>query len=367
MLTQTQHAVESNPRIVARAFIDGNAVYNVAFAEVFERPEEMLRGDTKHGGADANAGIERDHFVVLQFLAEAVDEVDFRADSPFRANGRNFDCFDDAFGRADCISGLGDLETALGMGNDANAGMLAADALDLLRGETLMHGTVALPENDPRPANLFRRIAAKLLVGIPNNHLLERDAHAIGGVAAEMLIGEEKNFFAAFKSPLHDRGSVRAGANRPAVLTGEGFDGRGGVHVCHGRDVQIAQRREFAPASLDLADVGHIGHRTAGVEVGQDDSLMLAAKNVCALGHEVDATKDDIAALGLGSLEGEFEGVTEEIGELDDFVALVVMPQNDNILAEAGFGGGDAVVEGVVRHEKLGIEVAAYARLHFRA
>ncbi len=162
--------------------------------------------------------------------------MDFRADSPFRASRRSFDCFDDALGRADFIGGLGDLEAALGMGDDANAGMLAANAGDLLRRKALVHGTVALPQNDPRPANLVRRIATKFLVGIPNNHLLERDAHAIGSVAAEMLIGEKENFLAAFEGPLHDRGSVRAGANGASMFTGEGFDGCGRVHISDGSD-----------------------------------------------------------------------------------------------------------------------------------
>src|SRR6267143_297407 len=99
MLAQTQHAVESNPRMVAGALVDGNAVDDVAFAQVFERPEEMLRSDAKHRGADANAGIERHDFVILQFLAEAVDEVDLRADGPLGACGGGLDSFDDALGR----------------------------------------------------------------------------------------------------------------------------------------------------------------------------------------------------------------------------------------------------------------------------
>jgi hypothetical protein len=64
-------------------------------------------------------------------------------------------------------------------------------------------------------------------------------------------------------------------------------------------------------------------------------------------------------------LEGEFEGVTAEIGELDDFVALVVVAQNNNVLAQAGFGCGNAVIECVIRHEEVGIEVAAYAGFNF--
>jgi len=52
--------------------------------------------------------------VVLHFLVEAVDEVDFCADGPLGAGGRGLDSLDDAFGRADLIGGLGDLETAFG-------------------------------------------------------------------------------------------------------------------------------------------------------------------------------------------------------------------------------------------------------------
>src|SRR3989442_12305392 len=87
MLTQTQHAVEGKSRIVASALIDRNAVDDAAFAEVFERPKEMLRGNAEHRGADADAGIERDDFAVPELLAEAVDEVDFRAHSPLGAGG----------------------------------------------------------------------------------------------------------------------------------------------------------------------------------------------------------------------------------------------------------------------------------------
>src|SRR5258707_6029563 len=93
---------------------------------------------------------------------------------------------------------------------------------------------------------------------------------------------------------------------------------------------------------------------------------MLAAKDVRTLSHKVHAAKDDIAALGLRSLEGEFEGVTAEIGELDDFVALVVMAQYHDVLAQAGLGGGDAVIQGVIWYEKIRIEVAAYTGLDFR-
>src|SRR6266851_4011257 len=353
--------------MVAGALVNGNAVNDVALAEVFEHPKEMLRSDAEHRRADANAGIERDDFVVLQFLAEAVDEVDLRADGPFGARGRSLDGFDDAFGGADLIGGLGDLEAAFRVRDDANTGMLAADALDLLRCEALVHGAIALPEDDARAANRFRRVSAKFLVRIPDDHLFERDAHAIAGVAAEVLVGEEENFFARLEGPVHDRGCVGAGADRAAPLTGKGFDGRGRIHVGDGDDfARIEERREFAPAGFHLPDVGHIGHGATSVEVWQDNHLVLTAKNVRAFGHEVHAAKDDIAALGLRRLEGELEGVTAEISKLDDFVALVVMAQDHDVPAKTGLRGRDAVVERIVRHQEVGIEVAPYSGFDFR-
>src|SRR5882724_1582729 len=324
---------------MAGALVDGDAVDDIAFAEIFERPEEMLRGNAEHRGADANTGIERDHFVILQFLAEAIDEVNFRADSPLGAGRRSLDSFDDAFGRADLIGGLGDFETAFRMGDDADAGMLAADAVDLLGREALVHRAVALPENDAGVADGFRRISAVFLVGVPNDHLIERDAHAIAGIAAEVFVGEEENFFAGLERPFHDFRGVGAGADRAAMFAGEGLDGRGRVHVGDGDDFsRIDERRKFAPAGFHLANVGHIGHGATGIEVGQDDGLVLAAEDIGAFGYKVHAAEDDVAALGLGGLKGEFEGVATEVGELNDFVALVMVAQDDDVAAQAGLG-----------------------------
>src|SRR5207249_10423595 len=135
--------------------------------------------------------------VVLQFLAEAIDQVNFCAHGPLRADRRGLDGFDDTLGRADLIGGLGDLEAAFGMRDDANSRMLAADALDLLRREALVHGTITLPEDDARALNRFPCVSANFLVGIRDNHLLVRDAHAIAGVAAEVTVGKEEDFSAA--------------------------------------------------------------------------------------------------------------------------------------------------------------------------
>src|SRR5260370_36171833 len=92
----------------------------------------MLRSNAEHRRADADAGIERDDFGVPQFLAEAIDEVDFGADGPLGACARSLDGFDDALGRADLIGGLRTFETAFWIANDPNARLLTPVPTNLL-------------------------------------------------------------------------------------------------------------------------------------------------------------------------------------------------------------------------------------------
>src|ERR1700747_2061318 len=98
MLAETEHAVEGNSRMMASTFVNRDAVDNVALTQVFERPKEMLGSDAEHRGANANTGIERDDLVAFQFLAEAIDKVDFRANGPRCAGRRSLNGLDDGFG-----------------------------------------------------------------------------------------------------------------------------------------------------------------------------------------------------------------------------------------------------------------------------
>ena len=56
---------------------------------------------------------------------------------------------------------------------------------------------------------------------------------------------------------------------------------------------------ELVPAHLELLGVGHVGHRAAGGEVGQNHLLMVGAQHVGALGHEVHAAEDDEFGVGM--------------------------------------------------------------------
>ena len=60
-----------------------------------------------------------------------------------------------------------------------------------------------------------------------------------------------------------------------------------------------------------------------------------AGEDVGRLGHEVDAAEDDELGLGPGRrLAGELERVAGDVGELDDLVALVVVAEHEDPLAQ---------------------------------
>jgi len=76
---------------------------------------------------------------------------------------------------------------------------------------------------------------------------------------------------------------------------------------------------------------------------------MAGAEHVGALGHEVHAAEDDELGVGmLADLLRQLEGIAGVVGELDDFVALVMMTEDDQPRAERAFGGGDAQVHVLV-------------------
>src|SRR5258706_5903250 len=116
----------------------------------------MLRCNAKHRGPHANAGIERHDLAIGHFFAKPIDQVNLRAYRPLRVRRRLRDSFDDAFGRADLIGDLRYLIAAFRMHDYANAGVLAADALDMLRLGALIDRSVAHPPDDTRLAECFR-------------------------------------------------------------------------------------------------------------------------------------------------------------------------------------------------------------------
>ena len=141
------------------------------------------------------------------------------------------------------------------------------------------------------------------------------------------------------------------------MLADEPFDGGRGVDVRDGdHPVRDAEHAHLFPADLELIDGGHVGHRAPGREVRQNHLLMRRAQHVGALGHEVDAAEDDVVSLMLpGGVLRELERVAGDVGELDHLVALVVMAEDDEPIAEGGASGGNAHVELVVGETEVGV------------
>ena len=108
------------------------------------------------------------------------------------------------------------------------------------------------------------------------------------------------------------------------------------------------------PTRLDIVDFRHVGHRAAGFEIRQDNLLIAAGENIGTFGHEVDAAEEN--ELGVGARSGLFRklpGIAAEIGELDDFVALIVMPENDESIAKFFAQSADFGVALFCRHLEI--------------
>ena len=103
---------------------------------------------------------------------------------------------------------------------------------------------------------------------------------------------------------------------------------------------------ELVPAIGDRVQVGHIGHRAARGEIRQDHRLVRHGEHVCRLRHEVHAAEDDDFGLGT-SPRGvrELERVADEVGILNDLVALIEVAEDHEAFAERRLSGADAEVQ----------------------
>ena len=73
---------------------------------------------------------------------------------------------------------------------------------------------------------------------------------------------------------------------------------------------------------------------------------MVASEDVGGFGHEVHATEDDVVGLRLLlSQDREAEGITASIGPFHDFIALVVMAEDEDTVAECGLRCSDSLRE----------------------
>src|ERR1035438_536547 len=285
--------------------------------------------------------------------------MNLRADGEGGSRGGLLDEGDKALSGAEGVGLLADLEAALGMDDDLNAGVPGANRIDVAGQKALMDGAVALPEQDAAGGDALLRLAALTLANlnrpwIPNHHFVERNTHGVAGVASQVLVGKEENALTALKSPFEGGVGIRRSTDQPAPLAAEGFDGGGGVHIRQRYDlIGEAKAFERLPAGFHLGDFGHISHRAAGVKVGQNDLLAGAAEYVGALGHEVDAAENNVLGGSFGGDAGELVAIAGGVGEADHLVALVVVAEQQGCRAQFGARPRNALVHGVVGEREV--------------
>src|SRR5208337_4194065 len=78
---------------------------------------------------------------------------------------------------------------------------------------------------------------------------------------------------------------------------------------------------------------------------------------------EVHAAEDDVPGAGVGGDAGELVAVAGEVGEADDFVALVVVTEQDGGCAEFGASCGNAGIHGMVGEREVVFKTATRAGL----
>ena len=182
--------------------------------------------------------------------------------------------------------------------------------------------------------------------------MLEFEAHFIGGVAAEVLIGQEQyyRFWVLPPEGFKDSPAVAGGAAISAVVAAEGLDGGGAVDICY-RDEFFGMGEVFVEevkALFDLFEVGHFRQAAAGVEVGQEHFLVVFGEDVGGLGHEKHpAENDEFGIFLLGAYLAEFETVAGEVGELNDLIPLIMMTQDDYSVGQFPLALGDQL-QGIV-------------------
>src|SRR5437867_725999 len=120
------------------------------------------------------------------------------------------------------------------MDDDANARVLLPNVLDLTGREARVDRAVTLPQNHARAPHGVRLETAPDLVRIPDDHVVERHAERVRGVATQMLIGKKENSLTAFPGPFQGGRGVGRGADDATAFAAEGFDGSGGVDVRDG-------------------------------------------------------------------------------------------------------------------------------------
>ena len=203
--------------------------------------------------------------------------------------------FEQAFGAADDVAEVADSAGAFGVNQDVGFRPFLFHFGDGLFAEDFVHFAGALPE-EQIPAGFAADPVAKVFVGSEND-------------------------FAVFGQAVDDLNGVGGGD----AVVGEGFDGGGGVDIIDDEVVRMGVDEGF-----EFIRRGTFGEGAAGGEVGKQHGFV-RGKHFGGFRHEVDPAEDNDLGVVVGGFPGQIEAVADEIGNILNFVDLVIMRENDGI------------------------------------
>ena len=303
---------------------------------------------------------------------QAVDHVDLGADRPLDPGGRRRDRLEDELGRAVEIGRLHHLAPAFRVDDDLDARVIAPR---LARSAP----TVKRAWTEHQPRQRIRRARRSASTELPpSGRRGSQTTIASSGMPSLTPVlrprcSSGKKSTRSPRSNAHSqdaRSAFDEVQTMPPPLAAERLERGGRVHVGD-RDDRRRVRPPAAPSASARAGVqqgaprlvGHVGHRAAGGEVGQDHPLVIGGEDVGALRHEVHAAEDDVVGVAAaGRLLGELEGVAAEVGPADDLVALVVVAEDDQPRAEPRLRRREATHGLFARHRAIALGNLGLAR-----
>jgi len=195
--------------------------------------------------------------------------------------------------------------------------------------------------------DVLRVVPAQGTARVPEQDLFRRDAHPARGVASQVLVGEEEDAGTFCQRPGQHLSRVGRCADHPAVLAAERLqDGRRvDVGDRHHLPLHVQHPSQVAPRGLHQRQVGPVGQEASGLHIGDEDGLAGFGQDGRRFGHEVDAAENNVAGIGTDGVPRQLKAIPPEVGELDDFVPLVVVPQDDQVRSQSGLPGGYLLVQ----------------------
>ncbi len=111
-----------------------------------------------------------------------------------------------------------------------------------------------------------------------------------------------------------------------------------------------------------------VGQRAAGTQVRHNHRLV-GTQDLGCLTHEVNTAQDDDRSVGLGRQLGQRKTITDIVGQILNFLALIIMGHDDRIAlllqAQDFFSQVDTLLDGFIDIAFFNIHIIYYLIFNF--